>query len=209
MPIDELKKIPIDELLGSPAGEWIGRAMDIISSVQKNLFAISEREDGNQLTLMKIGTVFQIFLIDKLASGKKPSELTEEDWNAFFDCLRGGTVAARSDDAAAVTGVLPSLMYERRQRRFLFGRVLQGGRYAIVFTPFTALRSGSQRFAVFPCGSDGSQSVILSRFSPLFLAVQMGRILLPFPCFAAVQNDSILRPFPMFHRCSRPFHAFR
>ena len=25
-------------------------------------------------------------------------ELTDEDWNAFFDCLRGGTVSARSDE---------------------------------------------------------------------------------------------------------------
>ena len=77
---DSLKEIAIDELMKSPAGEWLSQAMNTVSSIQRALFTISESEDSNQLTLLKIGSVFQIFLIDTLATGKKPSDLSEEDW---------------------------------------------------------------------------------------------------------------------------------
>ena len=80
MIIDLIKDIAIDELLQSPAGEWLGKAVETVSGIQRTLFAISENDDGNEMTLLKIGTVFQIFLIDTLASGKRPEELNEEDW---------------------------------------------------------------------------------------------------------------------------------
>lgn len=122
---------------------------------------------------------------------------------------RARAKCATNDEAAGsvrpLAAALP-LMHERRQRRFLFGCVLQGGRCTNVFTPFPALRSGSQCFAAFPCGSDVSQSVNLSRFSPLFTAVQMGRILLPFPVFRCVslrvRMIAFCDPFPFFHHVS-------
>ena len=80
MVIDLIRNIAIEELLQSPAGEWLGKAMETISAVQRAMFAISEKDEGSELTLLKIGTVFQIFLIDTLASGKRPTELNEEDW---------------------------------------------------------------------------------------------------------------------------------
>ena len=85
MPIDSLQEIAISELLDSPVGDWLNNAMETVTSLQRNLFALSESEDSNQLTLMKIGTVFQIFLIDTLASGKKVEELTPEDWKNIAD----------------------------------------------------------------------------------------------------------------------------
>ena len=54
--------------------------METISTVQRRLVEIGENEDQRQLNLLKIGTVFQIFLFDVLATGKKPQELTNEDW---------------------------------------------------------------------------------------------------------------------------------
>lgn len=77
---DEIKEIAINEILDSPAGEWLNKAMDTISTVQRIMFSISENDSDNQLTLLKIGTVFQIFLIDTLANGKKPKDLNEADW---------------------------------------------------------------------------------------------------------------------------------
>ena len=85
MIIDLIKDIAIDELLQSPAGEWLGKAVETVSGIQRTLFAISENDDGNEMTLLKIGTVFQIFLIDTLASGKRPEELNEEDWKNIAD----------------------------------------------------------------------------------------------------------------------------
>ena len=77
---DLIKDITIDELLHSPAGEVLEKAVKTVSDIQRTLLAISENDDGTEMTLLKIGTVFQIFLIDTLASGKRPEEFDNEDW---------------------------------------------------------------------------------------------------------------------------------
>ena len=72
--------IRINDLLTDDASQKIGQIFDKIGILQNGLYALSASEDGMQLNLLKIGTVFQIFLIDTLASGKRPRDLTEEDW---------------------------------------------------------------------------------------------------------------------------------
>ena len=59
--------------------------MDVIRSVQRHVFALKESEDSPQLKLLRIGSVFQIFLIDTLAGGKKPGELSSEDWKSITE----------------------------------------------------------------------------------------------------------------------------
>ena len=71
MPADSFREIVIDEFLSSPAGQKLQKAMEIITSLHRNV-----SEDGAQLNLLRIGTVFQIFLIDTLAGGKKPGEFS-------------------------------------------------------------------------------------------------------------------------------------
>lgn len=75
--------IRIDELLSTDAGQKIRRILETVSDVQQCLFELSANEDSARLDLLKIGTVFQIFFIDILASGKKPEDLTEEDWKSI------------------------------------------------------------------------------------------------------------------------------
>jgi len=78
--MDILQLLPIDELLSSPAGQRIAQAMDTIAAVQHNLVALASSEDSTQLSLLKVGTVFQVFLMDLLASGKNPKEIKPEEW---------------------------------------------------------------------------------------------------------------------------------
>lgn len=78
--MDDYQNPAIEALLASPAGEKLKQIMNTICSVQRNLSALANSEDSAQLNLLKIGTVFQIFLIDTLASGKSPKELTKDDW---------------------------------------------------------------------------------------------------------------------------------
>ena len=85
MPNEPLKGLVIEELLASPAGQKIQQVMDVIASVQKHVFALKDSEDGARLKLLRIGTIFQIFLIDTLARGKKASELTPEDWKKLAE----------------------------------------------------------------------------------------------------------------------------
>ena len=79
------KKIPIDELLSSPAGAMLQKAMDTFRTVQKHLYALTDGGDSPPLKLLEIGSVFQIFLLRALASGKRPSELTKDDWKDIAD----------------------------------------------------------------------------------------------------------------------------
>ena len=77
------QEIAIDELRNSPAGEKISQAMETVATVQRNLCALAESEDSAQLNLLKIGTVFQIFLVDKLASGADPKKMKPEEWGSI------------------------------------------------------------------------------------------------------------------------------
>ena len=83
MTMDTLKEIPIEILLSDTAAEKIRTLLETISFAQRNLIALAESEDDGRLSLLRIGTVFQIFLIDTLASGKRPGELTTEAWRAI------------------------------------------------------------------------------------------------------------------------------
>lgn len=85
IPVELIRELPIEQLLGSSAAERVERILDTVSTVQRSLFALAESVDSEQFTLLKIGTVFQIFLVDVLASGKKAEELTAEDWQNIAD----------------------------------------------------------------------------------------------------------------------------
>lgn len=85
MVIDIIRDIAIDELMQSPAGEWLEKAVEKVSDVQRVVLALSEKEEDEKLTLLKIGTVFQIFLVDTLASGKKVKDLKDTDWKSITD----------------------------------------------------------------------------------------------------------------------------
>ena len=77
------QEIAIDELRNSPAGIKLAKAMETVAAVQRNLCALAESEDSTQLNLLKIGTVFQIFLIDTLASGADPKKMKPEEWGSI------------------------------------------------------------------------------------------------------------------------------
>jgi len=81
--MDVLQEIAINELRNSPVGEKITQAMETIAAVQRNLCALAESEDSAQLNLLKIGTVFQVFLIDTLASGADPTKMKPEEWGSI------------------------------------------------------------------------------------------------------------------------------
>lgn len=77
---DSVFDMAFNGLMSTPAGQKLRQVMDVISAVQRNIFALRTSEDSAALKLLRIGTVFQVFLIDTLAGGKKPSELSPDDW---------------------------------------------------------------------------------------------------------------------------------
>lgn len=75
----------LDELLNSPALQKLARIMEAITFVQENLNAVVESDDDIKRKLIKAATVFQIFLVQTLAEGKKPKDLTNEDWKIIAE----------------------------------------------------------------------------------------------------------------------------
>ena len=86
----------IDELLDSPALQKLTRIMEAITFVQENLNAFVESDDDIKRKLIKAATVFQIFLVQTLAEGKKPKDLTNEDWKTIAEKV--SKYAIMSDD---------------------------------------------------------------------------------------------------------------
>ena len=80
VPWEGLPEAALEALLASPLGQKLERAMEVFGSVLRHLYALAGSEDGPGLNALRIGTVFQIFLVDVLASGKRAGELTAEDW---------------------------------------------------------------------------------------------------------------------------------
>ena len=80
---DSMPERLLREFLLSPSGKKIQQIMETIATIQRRLVEISENEGQWQLDLLKIGTVFQIFLFDILATGKRPEDLTEDDWKGI------------------------------------------------------------------------------------------------------------------------------
>lgn len=82
MPMGPLSKMGIEKFFASSAREKLQEAAETVAALQHAASSLAE-ESNDRLTLVKMGTVFQIFLIDTLASGKKLGEFTEEDWKAI------------------------------------------------------------------------------------------------------------------------------
>ncbi len=80
MHAENWQKPLIDELLSSPVGQILEKAMNTIAEVQKHLYALVASEDSPQLKLLEIATVFQLFLVRTLASGKEFSEIGRDGW---------------------------------------------------------------------------------------------------------------------------------
>ncbi len=75
----------LEDLLSLDASGSLTHVMENISRLQNAAYQLVTNEDSAKLDALKIGTVFQIFFIDVLASGKRPQDLTEEDWKGIAE----------------------------------------------------------------------------------------------------------------------------
>ena len=64
----------IDEFLDSSALQKLSKIIESITFVQENMNALAESDDDVKRKLIKAATVFQIFLLQTLAEGKKPKD---------------------------------------------------------------------------------------------------------------------------------------
>jgi hypothetical protein len=59
--------------------------IEAITFMQENVKAFDKNDDDTKGKLIKAATVFQIFLVQTLAEGKKPKDLTNEDWRIIAE----------------------------------------------------------------------------------------------------------------------------
>lgn len=80
MYISEIEKITLETLKDTPAEEELKKAFDVFGKAQDVALSLSDINDECKLTLTKTGTVLSLDLFKMLLGGKKPEDITQEDW---------------------------------------------------------------------------------------------------------------------------------
>lgn len=78
--MSSLKDVEIEELEKQTPFQNLALVIETIENILQNLRAWKESEDSEKQKLLKVATVFQVFLLQTFAEGKKPAELKKEDW---------------------------------------------------------------------------------------------------------------------------------
>lgn len=76
----DLLNYSIDMLLSEKQAEYVRQAISVFETVQKNLYALAEKDDEETLTGIKAGTIILLSVLKKMAQGKNPKEFKNEDY---------------------------------------------------------------------------------------------------------------------------------
>lgn len=80
MDYSAIKNITLDYLEDTKAGDKLEKAFAIYEKSQDALVALSNADESENLTLIKIGTVLSLSMFKKTLSGKNPKDLNQTDW---------------------------------------------------------------------------------------------------------------------------------
>ncbi len=84
--MDELLNLTLEELLNTPIGSMVRKAIDLFSQIQTKL---ANENEENKVTILKIGTVLSQVLIGRcFIPGRKISDLTPEEWESIADKVK-------------------------------------------------------------------------------------------------------------------------
>lgn len=75
-----LKDLALEQLMKLPVGDKLQQAMRILQTVQNHYVALIEKQDEMGMNGIKAATILTFAMLRKIANGKKPSELDEQDW---------------------------------------------------------------------------------------------------------------------------------
>lgn len=89
-----LKDLALEQLMQSPFGDQLHHAMHIFDKVQAHYFALADKQDEMGMTGMKAVTVLTFAILRKIADGKLPSQLDEQDWKEIATAVSQYAVLA-------------------------------------------------------------------------------------------------------------------
>ena len=74
------RDLTIEALIETPLGTGLEKAFGCFESIQETVFRLVEKDDPESYTRLKVGTILTWAVLNKLAGGKKPKDLTQQDW---------------------------------------------------------------------------------------------------------------------------------
>lgn len=94
----DLKDMTIEYLRETPVGKDLDKAFVLYERAQQAALALSNIGGSDDLTLTKIGTVLSLNLFGTLLGGKRPDDLTKEDWEKIAKEVTDKAVLAEDRD---------------------------------------------------------------------------------------------------------------
>ena len=82
-----LKELALEQLMKSPVGDKLQQAMQTFQTVQRHYVALADKQDEMGMTGIKATTILTFAILKKIADGKKPSELNEQDWKEIASAV--------------------------------------------------------------------------------------------------------------------------
>ena len=80
MNANEIKDLTLEVLQDTPIQTKAEKAFDLYEKAQMSAMALANINSEEDLTVTKIGTVLSLNLFGLLLGGKKPKDITQEDW---------------------------------------------------------------------------------------------------------------------------------
>ena len=83
MDVSEIEKVTLEVLKDTSAEDEVKKAFAAFEKAQVVALSLNDINDERDLTLTKIGTVLSLDLFNLLFSGKKPEDITQEEWQSI------------------------------------------------------------------------------------------------------------------------------
>ena len=80
---DVIKNLTIDYLMNKSVGEKLQKAFKMYETIQTHIFALQEKGGEEELTLIKVGTIITLCVLQKYANGKGIKDFSNDDWKSI------------------------------------------------------------------------------------------------------------------------------
>lgn len=96
MKLELEKLIKVEDILDPSNIDRLKKAFDVIQKAQQNIAALSNSDTPDKMNILKVGTTLTVAIMNKVKSGKLPTDFTAEDWEYVVDYI--SEYAVESDE---------------------------------------------------------------------------------------------------------------
>ena len=90
------KMMSIEALLDPSNIDKLRRAMEVVQKAQNNIAALKGNDTPDKRNVLKVGTTLTVAIMNKIQSGKFPTDFNAEDWDDVIDYI--SDVAVKADE---------------------------------------------------------------------------------------------------------------